>query len=91
MANFIILPRILQICLTILATAVGYLFGATVETRKAVLAVPGFEGGYDADDYHSKIEKFCMMVYVSGAFLLIGFISSMISSIMSSKVLSNKS
>ncbi|KAK1419785.1 hypothetical protein QVD17_29117 [Tagetes erecta] len=78
-------------CFTILATAVGSLFGATVETRKAAFAIPGFEGGYDANDYHSKVEKFCVMAYVSGAFLLVGFFSSMISSISSSKVVSNKS
>ncbi|KAI3816434.1 hypothetical protein L1987_16131 [Smallanthus sonchifolius] len=80
-----------KICLTLLATAVGSLFGATVETKKASSKIKAFDGGYDAKDYHSKTDDFCMMAYVSSAFLLIGFLSSMISSIMSSTALSNKS
>lgn len=84
--------NIFQICLTLLATVVGSLFGATVETRNRSLDIATVgEDGYPATDYHLKVKEFCMMAYVSAAFLLIGFISSIILSIMSSKALSNKS
>nr|XP_043614018.1 CASP-like protein 4D1 [Erigeron canadensis] len=77
-----------KICLTILATAVGSVFGATVETRKGASLITHFDGGlYDANDYHSKVDDFCMISYISAAFLLAGFLCSMTSSIMSSRAL----
>ena len=78
----------------LLATAIGSLFGATVETRKGAdkIGILRTNDGktYDAKDYHSKIGDFCMMAYISAVFLLIGCFSSVISSIISSKALANK-
>ncbi|KAK1419783.1 hypothetical protein QVD17_29114 [Tagetes erecta] len=78
-----------KICLTLLATVVGSLFGATVETRNRSLDIEDIDG-YPAANYHLKVKEFCMMAYVSAGFLLIGFISSMVLSIVSSKALAIK-
>ncbi|XP_024964355.1 CASP-like protein 4D1 [Cynara cardunculus var. scolymus] len=80
-----------KICLTLLATVVGSLYGATVEKMEHVDEIKGFEGGYDAKDYHLKMTTFFMMVHISAAFLLVGFLCSVVSSIVSSRSLAKKS
>ncbi|KAJ9553946.1 hypothetical protein OSB04_017991 [Centaurea solstitialis] len=80
-----------KICLILLATVVGSVYGATVETKKYVDGIDGFEGGYDADDYHLKMTAFFLMIYISAAFLLVGFLCSIVLSIVSSRSLANKS
>ncbi|KAL8258024.1 hypothetical protein R6Q59_030065 [Mikania micrantha] len=77
-----------KVCMILLATAVGSLFGATVETNSAAKHIEWFGKELsDAKDYHSKMREYCMLAHISAVFLLIGCFCSLISSVISSRAL----
>ncbi|KAK1390152.1 hypothetical protein POM88_018330 [Heracleum sosnowskyi] len=75
--------------LLLLATSTGASFGATLEIKRAADDLKTI-GGHDASDYKSKIGDFSSMAYLSAGLLLIAFVSSAVSSIISSLALSRK-
>ncbi|XP_076936576.1 CASP-like protein 4D1 [Bidens hawaiensis] len=82
-----------KVCMILLATAVGALFGATVQTNDGAQSIEFFGGSdkiYDAKDYRSEMRKYCMLANISAVFLLIGCFCSVISSVISSRALANK-
>ncbi|KAK3035605.1 hypothetical protein RJ639_033197 [Escallonia herrerae] len=78
-----------QVCLLILATGVGAIFGATVEIKRDSRRMDKMNG-VDAGDYRSEMGKFCDMAYMSAGILLVSFISSGVSSIISAIAVSKK-
>lgn len=78
-----------QLGLLLLATSTGAAFGATLEIKKCADKLKTING-YDASDYRSKIGDFSSMAYLSAGLLLIAFVSSAVSSIISSLALSKK-
>ncbi|KAK9063826.1 hypothetical protein SSX86_017698 [Deinandra increscens subsp. villosa] len=82
-----------KVCMVLLATALGSLFGATVQTNAGAQKVDRLErlgGVYDAKSYRSKMREYCMIADISAVFLLIGCFCSFISSVISSGALANK-
>lgn len=73
----------------LLATSTGAAFGATLQIKKDANKLETI-GGYDASDYRSKLGDFSSMAYLSAGLLLIAFVSSAVSSIISSLALSRK-
>ncbi|WOH07568.1 hypothetical protein DCAR_0727000 [Daucus carota subsp. sativus] len=73
----------------LLATSTGAAFGATLEIKRSADNLETI-GGQDASDYRSKLGDFSSMAYLSAGLLLIAFISSTLSSIISSLALSRK-
>lgn len=84
----------LQFLLCFLATGVGAAFGATIDLKKKVDQLDDFyESNYGEIAFagiRSKLDDFFNLAYVSAAFLLIAFLSSLASSILSSLALKKK-
>ncbi|XP_059658331.1 CASP-like protein 4D1 [Cornus florida] len=77
----------------LLAVGVGAVFGATSDLKKALNNSRNFEFfdiNSDLSDYYSKFDDLYNMAYISAGFLLIGFLSSALSSIISSHALTKK-
>lgn len=73
----------------LLATSTGAAFGATLEIKRGVDNLKTIDGK-DASDYRSKMGDYSSMAYLSAGLLLIAFVSSAVSSIVSSLALSRK-
>lgn len=74
----------------VLSTAVGALFGATMEIKRMVDNFKTINDGHDAKDYRSKMGDFCSMAYVSAVLLSVAFLCSALSSVISSRALSKR-
>ncbi|XP_076911369.1 CASP-like protein 4D1 [Bidens hawaiensis] len=90
------LPKIIfygdKILLCFLATGVGAAFGATVDLKKKLDWIDDLllliNDGYSfLTPFRPKLDNFFNMVYVSASFLVIAFLSSVASSILSSLAL----
>lgn len=78
-----------QLGLLLLATSTGAAFGATLEIKRSADNLETINRS-DASDYRSKIGDFSTMAYLSAGILVIAFVSSAVSSIISSLALSRK-
>ncbi|KAJ9553943.1 hypothetical protein OSB04_017988 [Centaurea solstitialis] len=79
--------------LSLLATGVGAAFGATYDLKKNLDELDDLlesRGDPLISQFRSKLDNFFNMAYVSAGFLLIAFLSSIASSIISSLALQNK-
>ncbi|KAI3730461.1 hypothetical protein L1987_61631 [Smallanthus sonchifolius] len=73
--------------LSLLATGVGAAFGATFDLKRSLDQLDDSFESYGIpylSDYRSKLDNFFNMAYVSAGFLLIAFLTSVASSILSS-------
>ncbi|KAA8529896.1 hypothetical protein F0562_034500 [Nyssa sinensis] len=68
----------------ILATGVGAAFGATVDLKRRL------DSSGNHSEHKSKFDDFFNVAYISAGFLLIGFFSSGVSSVISSLSLAKK-
>ncbi|XP_076939304.1 CASP-like protein 4D1 [Bidens hawaiensis] len=91
------LPKIIfygdKFLLSILATGVGAAFGATVDLKKQLDQSDDILESIGVtliSQYRSKIDNFFNLAYVSATFLLIAFLSSVASSVLSSLALQKK-
>ncbi|KAK1416281.1 hypothetical protein QVD17_32070 [Tagetes erecta] len=85
--------RQVQLLLSLLATGVGAAFGATLDLKKNLDQLDDFLesiGQPLISRIRSKLDNFFNMAYVSAGFLLLAFLCSVASSILSSLALQKK-
>ncbi|XAR64502.1 hypothetical protein NMG60_11024874 [Bertholletia excelsa] len=82
-----------KVLLSLLATGVGAAFGATVDLKKNFDALDDLLeqfGSASLSQWRTKLDNFFNVAYLSTGFLLVAFLTSIVSSTLSSPALSKK-